>query len=364
MVCLSIAIAALFIFMLSADEPKSVPLIVILGITSFGMVLSMILKFKSARAVKADSNDQLVRVETVVEQLFKPSYTNMILYHSSAITMIMILFTRLIATDHFGGRVVNLNFGMKVSSGEVTGYNYAMDEFNFATVGHLGQGFLSCLLAYPSIVGMIAKLCGDRNGNRFIFKSPNVPVLLFLQLLAACMTLYPTYSMIKRLYKDAESFSRTSNMNNVGEWVLGYIVANGIGWMVSALLQMKLLKHAGMSDPEGDELKSSEVLEKLRVHTAHDTLLRGNESYGFGKSSEYPSDIRASKIVTALSTALLVLLSITTLLTGVFIGNTWNYDDDEEVVRSDTEMIIQFILYYVLVLILMLFISKEPKSME
>ncbi len=355
MLCLTIAVMGAFILVLVADgdEAKSVALIAILGLTSFCMVLSMILKNSFRKALKDSSNGQLVRVGEVIRQLFQPSYVTMIFFHSSAITMLMIFTTRLFATDHFGGSVLSLNFGQKVSSGEIKGDNYTMTP-GFNTFAHFIQGFLSCLLSYPVIAGIIAKFCGVRKDSNFLFKAPNASVLLFLQLLSACCTLYPTYSMIKRFYKDAESFSRTSMMNNVGEWVLGYIVANGIGWLVSVLVEIKLLKEAGMNSPEG-ELKDSYVLENLKAEGGD------GGSFSFGKSSEiHASQKTVSKTVTGLSTALLILLSVSTLLTGILIGNTWNYDDDDdEIVRTNTEVMAQFVAYYVLVLILMFVITMD-----
>ncbi len=379
MLCVSIIVSAALAFILAfdSDEPKSLALIAILGMTSFCMILSMILKFSLRSILNNASNyDELVHVKGTIELLLKPSNVKMILFHASTIAMTLIFITRLIATDHFGGDFFNLDFGKKVTDGKAKGQNYAMEP-GLNTLAHFMQGFLSCLLSYPVVSGLIAKLCGRQNRDHsgIISKVPNLSVLLFLQSLSACCTIYPTYSMIKRWLKDAESFSRTSMMNNVTEWILGYILANGIGWLISALIEMKLLKDASMDDrgrdddmkdtevmDDSDAVDDSNVLDKLRVDDRYIDI------YGFGKSSELVLDGRGCghKIVVGLSTLLLILLSVTTVLTGYLIGNTWNFNDKakakEEVIWTNVEVMILFAGYYVSVFLLMSIISVDPKD--
>jgi hypothetical protein len=90
-----------------------------------------------------------------------------------------------------------------------------------------------------------------------IQRKPNLNMLLFLHLLVAIMTLYPTYSMMKRFIKldifilgggnnnnnnnNYQEFIRSSHLNNVTEYLLGYILGHGMGIMSHAFVQRTLL---------------------------------------------------------------------------------------------------------------------------
>eukprot|EP01083_Nonionella_stella_P121360 364580_1 len=154
------------------------------------------------------------------------------------------------------------------------------------TLGHCLQGFLASFLSFPAIVGIIARLAAKRStdstnsvANSILASAPSVPLMLTLHLAQACMTIYPSYSGIKRFIKSSESFSRTSHMNNTTEWILGYFLGVGIGWCLTVLLQCYLYKSGGLNtsgahlicggnDDEArvnDESKISSVIEMLKI---------------------------------------------------------------------------------------------------
>eukprot|EP01083_Nonionella_stella_P289145 984040_1 len=359
---ISVVTTGLFIATAAAKGPRNVGLIVVLAIASVAMMSALAIKYKAQRAISlrdTTSSLRLNEINKIIEaQILRPSYANMVILHSASITLIIFLIVRLSFTDHFGGWPANLDFGPKISEESNLALTGDMDS-----VGHFIQGFLACLFSFPAINGIIAKLlvCSrsrgtgtgrDSTGTSFWVKHPNVDILLLLQLVSACMTIYPSYNLIKRLIKDSENFSRTSYANNNTEWVLGYILAIGIGWLVSAIVQYKLLSLASLISGADEEAQ----LELLKVE--------GRDNYGFGSAIEYIDESSqryrrvASTIITIIRNLLLILLSISTLLAGIFYGLTWNYNNMENLVE-DYELVIAFVAVYAAILIAMLLLCTS-----
>ena len=280
----------------------------------------------------------------------RPSPISISLLHSSGVVILVSLAIRLDATDRFGGSPANLDFGVKAGDGE----NIAFGP-SFASFGHCVQGVLASFLSYPAVAGVIARICGSRSSSyqgsatsSFLLKKPNVYVLLFCQLVSALTTIYPPYSLIKRVMKDVEEFSVTSHMNNTTEWVLGYVLGVGIGWFVTVLVQKYFVELSGFRE-QNENGRLSQISAQLTV--SEESNLGGNVEYGFGKSSEYKSMAPSIlySIVSILSTLLLSLVSVASLSTGVLIGLTWNFEEEKWADKLDQDMTFVFVCVWLAV---------------
>jgi len=353
----------------AADAPRSLALNVISAITAVCLSLAYIIFFNTNAIVKkASSTSQCEQsfenLYQTLKRLMRPSPVNIALMHSSAIVLLVTLGIRLDATENFGGYPANLDFGLK---GYGDGENIAFTKSS-STVGHFVQGVLASLLSYPAVAGLIARVVGG-NSRRdvvgsscaFLFRTPRISLLLLCELASACMTIYPFYSLVKRFMRDSTDFARTSHMNNTTEWVLGYIIGVSLGWLVSVWLVRTFLREAGLSknaEHESYDSKIRRVTSILSV-SALDTV--GNEQYGFGVASEY-RETNLSKFYWAfavISSILLVLLSITSFLTGIFIGFTWNYQEDDITQKVDVDLTIAFALLWVIVTFFMTWFASK-----
>jgi len=324
-----------FIASIAANEPRSIALNGIMGCTAVVLTAAYIIQFKTESSIKkASSPHQLEfthkKLYETLQNIMRPSPINISLLHSSGLILLFTLVIRLEATDQFGGYPANLDFGVK---GYGDGDNIAFGV-NFASFGHCVQGAIASFLSYPAVTGAIARVCGSqstesddrREKSSFLFKRPSVYVLLLCQLISACMTVYPSYSLIKRATRDLEEFSRTSHLNNTAEWVLGYILGVGVGWLMTILVQKRFLRLAGLAGSEDDN-DNGELSQVLAVLSISESALEGNIDYGFGKSSEYKAMASSTvySVISILSTALILLVNITSLMTGLLIGLTWNF---------------------------------------
>jgi hypothetical protein len=340
---------ALFIASVAANGPtgRSTALICIMGFTAVFLASAYILQFRTKASIKrarspGQSEFTYKKLYDTLQGIMRPSPISISLLHSSGVVILVILAIRLDATDRFGGSPANLDFGVKAGGGE----NIAFGP-SFTTVGHCVQGVLASFLSYPAVAGVIARICRSQSSSyqgsatsSFLLKKPNLYVLLFCQLISALTTIYPSYSLIKRVIKDVEEFSVTSHMNNTTEWVLGYVLGVGIGWFVTILVQKHFVELSGLSE-QNDNGRLSQISAQLTVSESN---LGGNIEYGFGKSSEYKT--MASSIVyctvSILSTLLLSLVSAASLSTGVLIGLTWNFEEEKWADKVDQDMTFVF----------------------
>jgi len=358
---------ALFIASIAANGPRSTALICIMGITAVFLASAYILQFRTEASIKRATSP--VQSEFTYKKLYdtqkgimRPSPINISLLHSSGVVLLVSLVIRLEATDRFGGYPANLDFGLK---GYGDSENIAFGpNFNFPTFGHCVQGVLASFLSYPAVAGVIARICGSRSSSyqsnatsSVLLKKPNVYVLLFCQLLSASTTIYPSYSLIKRVMKDVEEFSRTSHMNNTTEWVMGYVLGVGIGWFVTILVQKCFVQLSGLSE-QNDNGMLSQISAQLSVSESN---LGGNVEYGFGKSSEYktmaPSIVY--RIVSILSTLMLALLSVASLSTAVLIGLTWNFEEEKWADKVDQDMTFVFACVWLAVTVVFTWFSLK-----
>jgi len=350
---------AVFIASVAANEPRSIALNGIMGCTAVVLTAAYILQLKTESSIKKASTPHqseftYKKIYETLQSIMRPSPSSISLLHSSGLILLVTLCIRLGATDQFGGHPANLDFGIK---GYGDGDNVAF-TLNFASFGHCIQGALASFLSYPAVTGLVARVCGSKSEgidharatSSFFFKIPSVYVLLLCQLISASMTVYPSYSLIKRAMKDLEEFSRTSHMNNTTEWVLGYVLGVGVGWLVTILVQKHMLRLAGLtgSGQENDIGKLSQVSAELTVSELN---FEGNVEHGFGKSSEYRTMIMPIVyfIVSIVSTLLLLLINITSLVTGLLIGLTWNVEEEAVKDKIDQDMTAVFFLVWFVV---------------
>lgn len=357
-----------FVASIAADAPRSLALNVTSAIAAVCFTLAYIIFFSTELLVnKAPSTSQselsFKTLHGILRRLMRPTSINIALLHSAAIVLLITLGIRLDATDNFGGNPANLDFGLK---GYGDGENVAFTQSS-STVGHFVQGVLASLLSYPAVAGLIARLFGGKSrdnlsGNvpAFLLRRPRLSLLLLCDLASACMTIYPFYSLVKRFMKYSTDFARTSHMNNATEWVVGYVVGVSLGWLVTVWLVRTFLRSAGLSKNLGENY-DSKIRRVASILSVSDNDVVGNVQYGFGVASEY-KELIPSKfygIVSATSSILLVLLSMTSFLTGIFIGLTWNYQEEELVQKVNRDLTVSLALLWVIVTFLMTWFASK-----
>lgn len=349
---------ALFITTVSSEDP-SIALVAILAVCAVSLTAAYVLQFLTRRlAKKAENPSQseltYEKLFKILEDLLRPSVLNISLLHSSGVVLFAILAIRLDATDQFGGAPQRLDFGLK---GYGDGMNIGLTNSS-STYGHVVQGIISALLASPAVSGSIARIFSseERSAKSFVLRKPSMPVMSACQLVSAVLTIYPTYSLLKRLNKDADQFSRTSHMNNAAEWVLGYILGVSVGWLVTVLVQKDILKLSGVGDSDGSKL--SQVVSCLKSTESDE--IDASIKYGYGKVTDYAVSSKAYRVITYISAFFLVLLSLATLATGILTGLTWNADEVELKDKIDQDMIAKFFcIWFIITFVFSWFALKK-----
>jgi len=116
---------------------------------------------------------------------------------------------RLLASNRFGGHVLNFDFGSGADE-----HNRAFTP-SFNSFGHCVQGTLSILLV-PAVEAAMPEWTR--------------PVAWF----APCfVAVYPTYNLVKRAL-DASAFAASSFSNNGAEWAMGFWLGLSLGVLVAA----------------------------------------------------------------------------------------------------------------------------------
>lgn len=296
----------------------------------------------------------------ILDGVMKPSLLTIRVFFAVSLILILTLMIRLFAVNNFGGNPSQLDYGPKISKEGYAGpTNIAFEELDFDTFAHAIQGFLAALLSYPSVGGFISKMVAVFRGSvvekedgtdrkcLVLLVKPSVFALSFIELLRVCMTIYPFYSIVKRLRYT--SFAQTSHANNTTEWCLGCILGVAIGCLVTALIQRHLVLVTKKTQKRNSFAKAFEVRE-----VESDGIVM--KKYGFGKSSDFvirsPSLL---KVVEILSICILILFAVTTFLTGLFFGLSWNYGEDDKVSAG---MVATFVCLNVIIYMLFFFLSK------
>jgi len=321
--------------------------------------------------------NRLMQWSDIVKSFLQPSQTTFLLLHGPAAILLLYLTVRLFAVNNFRTQPTNLDFGPKYGRVESDGSyenNIAFTP-DFDSAGHFVQGFLAALLSFPAVSGWIArKIASIGMGGMVHFGRARL-VLSFITLAYSILTLYPTYNMIKRIHKERPAFASTSYVNNGMEWAMGYTLGLALGmhltslmrWLLTVFYPMRhhegleafmhtfdtsrssVASHQLLNDSEGCEEEDSESVMTPHAGSCrhvNDTSdgSRENTKYAFGKLEEYIPNTAESgicstscrtilyniyyvdcfDIISILSNCILAIFSITVLLSGIYMGITWN----------------------------------------
>lgn len=246
--------------------------------------------------------------------------------------------------ENFGGHAPNLDFGIKGGKDEA---NLAF-TVGMSTAGHFLQGLLASFVSFPAVAGCLAKsvtrIRTSTTAPYWILERPHLSTLVFLPLLSACMTVYQSYNLVKRMYY-YDNFSRSSYWSNGLEWAMGYVVGVVLGRLVTKVVVAIVLLQIGMKDL--DALKALSVVEPIQGEEEEGEEEKEESPVcGFGKVRDYitkdgkafvspkhhPFLLVCANVSNAISIVLLVAFSLSVLVAAIELGNSWNMcEDDDEV---------------------------------
>lgn len=142
----------------------------------------------------------------------------------TVISVSIVLTIRLFAIEHFATVPIQLNFGPKYDGSED---NVSFVKGDANSYGHWIQGVLAGILLFPAVTGTIVRGLKSETRSTMAF--------VFLDILAACMTIYSSYNFIKRMVRSADVFATSSFANNATEWILGVSVGASLGFCATAM---------------------------------------------------------------------------------------------------------------------------------
>ena len=187
-----------------------------------------------------------------------------------AVSLFLILVLRLfVGAADFEGVPENLDFGWKyglvphdreVEDGNDGLYNEPAEKsiafvVEFNSYGHAMQGFFAAFLAFPAVARILRRplgslACCGRLGRNLVDLAP------------FGLSLYPTYSLLKRYIKAGEAFAGSSFTNNAFEWAAGFIMGLALGDLLTALALWRSvsddLEKRSKDDTERDTSSDSE----------------------------------------------------------------------------------------------------------
>ncbi len=279
-----------------------------------------------------------VHLYRIIQTLMRPpSYTSQI-QHASALCLIIILAIRMFSFGRFDTHPANLDFGPFPDDLEV-GTDNAAFLHRFDSFANVMQGGFAAFLSYPAVIGLIARVFTTAPGDSLLLKKPNVYMIWLCEVLSATMTIFPSAMIVTAIAKEYAIFANSPHLRKISEWLVGYCLGISAGMYFSCIVSRVLLLISGILNALEDNGRNADeavsyVVEKLAVtiRTTDDEDDNEVVKYGFGKADDYlhvairPVEI-ASRIVTRLCQ---ILLAITTLLNGVFLGATWNYDAEDK----------------------------------
>lgn len=177
---------------------------------------------------QADTEKMMQLMETGL----RPTAQSVALYFGPSISLFLIILLRLVAApDNFQGDPSNLDFGPKygIQDGEP---NIAFTpEFN--SYGHCLQGALAAMLAFPAVSGLLVQLLTCQ--WKAWWTECNKTLWSVIKLVACCLTIYPTYNLVKRLVRSGETFATSSFCNNSFEWAFGFMIGLALGNLMTVL---------------------------------------------------------------------------------------------------------------------------------
>lgn len=255
------------------------------------------------------------KMSQLLETGLRPSAQSVALYFGPSVSLFLIVLVRLVASpDNFQGDPSQLDFGPKYGIEDGEPNKAFTHEFN--SYGHCLQGVIAAMFAFPAVSGLLTQIltCQWKEW----WTECNKALLSVIKLVACFMTIYPTYNLIKRLSRSAETFATSSFCNNGFEWAAGIIIGLALGNLVSMLVKRSVA---------------------LKIHEDNDfqeTLDRANgESWVLGtqRQPDYQAKLNGFTFIMG------VVLMFTVFVAAVFFGLTWhacenggddcvNYSDD------------------------------------
>jgi len=331
--------------------------------------------------VESDENiniNLITQWSGIVKSFLQPSRTTLMLLHGPALSLFLFLVARLFAVTNFRTQPINLDFGPKYGRIESDGSYEENIAFGprFSSFGHAVQGFLAALLSFPAVSGSIAHLIG-RIGMRGRIDFERSRVILTITTLGySLLTFYPTYNFFKRVVRDHPAFASTSYASNSMEWIMGYVLGLALGMLLTNITRWVLVvryptKYYGQLEAFMAKFDLSYVNETLQDRFVEEESvitpqagscrrlkMKYKPKYVFGKISEYTatseskccsrscdsilSDIyhvEGFTIIAIFSKLALVVFTVSTLLSGILMGTTWNLcaeSDGDNCVNSAT----------------------------
>lgn len=240
------------------------------------------------------------KMTTLLDTGLRPSPTYISLYFGPALSLFLIVLLRLIASPYnFEGDASTLDFGPK--NGEQDGEPNISFTPGFNTVGHTLQGVLAAMLFFPAVSGLLTQLLTCRFKNWWT--QCNQHVLNFIFIVAACMTIYPTYNLVKRLIRTPTTFATSSFCNNSFEWACGFVIGVALGNLISVSVKQNVVRKIFNDDDFQKTLDES-----------------NGESWVLGtqKPTGYYPKIRGFVVIMG------IVLMIAVFVAAVFFGLTWH----------------------------------------
>jgi hypothetical protein len=253
-----------------------------------------------------------------------------------SVALFFIIVVRLFAgAKDFEGVPENLDFGWKyglvpherdVEDGDELYNEPAEKSLAFVvelnSYVHAIQGFFAALLAFPAVARGFAKPIGALPCCGRMAKN-------ILDIAPYALTLYPTYSLIKRYIKAGEAFAGSSFGNNGLEWTGGFMAGLALGDFVTALALLHSLANdanQGSTDDEYEHEQTSNQNNDTESPPWYKFWVedKPESKEGENGANNGTQDKGATFCVRIFQTLLGILFQLTVTATAVLYGLTWH----------------------------------------
>lgn len=274
-----------------------------------------------------------VHLYKILQGLMRPTLFTIQMQHASVASLIIVLSIRMLHIRVFGTHPANLDYGAE----DNVAFVHKFDSFS-----NVAQGSASAFFSFPAVVGVIARVFTTAVGDSLLLKKPNVYFIWICETIAACMTIFPSATILIAISRDYGSFSNSNHLRKLTEWLTGYVLGISGGMYFSCIVQRVIFLISGILMALENHNASAEetiayVIDKLIVSKVTNSNKERAENetivtYGFGKSYEYGNQvIRLVEFLARWTTTLCqVLFAVSTFLTSVILGTTWYYDREEK----------------------------------
>lgn len=290
----------------SSLQNKSLKLYLLLATILIASIISVALETR----IKHKYQDDAALLH-YVERGLRLTRTSRVLIIAPTVSLAILLFVRLLFTDHFLTIPVYLDFGPK--HGDPDRPNIAFT--GGSSFGHWIQGFIATFFAYPAVNEVCARLFRPKP---LVLSPPRHWFLLLAEFASSFFTVYPLYNFVKRVMRSPDTFATSSYMNNGCEWAFGGLVGISLGMLFTSMTKKSIVKALKGTNEKSD---------------GDDTI-----SYPFAKIQGGSGCFARLFLGFAQMVGFFFLLSVfgAAILTGI----TWNNceDDDTECANFDTDL--------------------------